>query len=470
MKTLVNQVPTELVLSDPQMTTLQWLRAQGLSGTKEGCAEGDCGACTCVIAEHRGDAVEFKPVNTCIQFASALNGKALFTVEGVADGVRLHPLQQALVDAHASQCGFCTPGFVMSLWYGAHAKPPQSRQQSMDLLAGNLCRCTGYGGLLDVADGLGVLPPADWEARLKASVSDALATLDAPAERFQPGDLKAALELRRDYPAAQIVAGNTDVGLWVTKRHQHFEQMIQLDRVAELQRVTVTDQAIELGAMVTYANALEHLGDWPSLQEMIRRIGSTQVRAVGTLGGNIANGSPIGDSPPALMALGADIRLERAGGDRWLALDDFFIEYGRQDLAADELLTRIRIPRGDRFFRSYKLSKRFDQDISAVSLGFSCALVDERIVDPIVAWGGMAGTPVRSPALEAALTGLKPAQAASVVGCLADDVTPLSDMRASAAYRLHAGQGLVQRALLALQGLQPLNLAELSVADLEGGI
>ncbi|MGB0957105.1 MAG: xanthine dehydrogenase small subunit [Litorivicinus sp.] len=463
MKALVNRVPRTIEVDRPEMTTLEWLRLHGLTGTKEGCAEGDCGACTCVMAEPAGDGVAFKPVNTCIQFASSLNGRALFTVEGLGSADQPHPIQRAMIDAHASQCGFCTPGFVMSLWYAAQTSPPSSRQDSMDLLAGNLCRCTGYTGLLDVADTLGALPPANWEADLAAALGRELAQLDAPDIQWQPATLDAALALRAAYPKAQVVAGNTDVGLWVTKRHQQFEHTLQLDRVAELTQTRVTDEAIEFGAMVTYAEAMPQLSDWPSLQEMMRRVGSTQVRASGTLGGNIANGSPIGDMPPALIALGARIELRSADAVRWLALEDFFIEYGRQDLAANELLTRIRVPRHSRFFRAYKLSKRFDQDISAVCLGFSCDLDRGLIRDARVAWGGMAGTPVRSLELEKALEGQSPADAMDVVALLANDLTPLSDMRASADYRMLAAQGLLKRALMALQGQEPLNLAQLEI-------
>lgn len=458
---LHNMRPVELDVSDVHLTTLQWLRSAGFTGTKEGCAEGDCGACTCVVAEPNGAMV---PINTCIQPLSNLHGRALFSVEWLAQD-EWHPIQRALVEHHGSQCGFCTPGFVMTLWYALHQATPTDPQQSRDLLAGNLCRCTGYTGLLTVADQLDGLSIPSAEAEFKRQIQRALGQLDITPLAIQPTTLAQALRLRAQQPDAQVMAGNTDVGLWMTKRHDRFSGVLQLHQVAELKSISDQPDALMMGSMVTYQEALTALAFWPALGELIRRIGSVQVRSAGTIGGNIANGSPIGDMPPALIALDAQICLSSMRGERWIDLADFFIQYGQQDLAPDELLTWIRIPKTNRRLYSYKLSKRFDQDISAVSLAFSAHLDDDVIKDARLALGGMAGTPIRVREFESRIEGLGIDEALACVAELEGLVQPLSDMRASAQYRTRATVGLLRRALLAAQGRQPINLAALGVDD-----
>ena len=437
---LLNGQPVRTSVGDPHTTTLNWLRSQGHVGSKEGCGEGDCGACTAVMAEWIEGQVVLSPVNTCIQLLMRLNGRALITIEGVKH-TQLH---EQLVEQHASQCGFCTPGFVMSLYYGINAAPPANRQEACDLIAGNLCRCTGYQGLIRVAMGLETLPKQSFE-----SLRQGLLTLNAPTHEWHPKTLEEALQLRARHPDAQVVAGNTDVGLWITKRQQRFEQVLMLHEVASLAEIRQTPERIECGAMVTYAAALPLLiQTWPQSERYLKRIGSTQVRAAGTLGGNLANGSPIGDMPPMLIALQAQVVLANAAGSRSVNLQNFFVEYGVQDLASDELLIRIDIPKTDRRLHCAKLSKRADQDISAVSLGLSGRVQDGRLLDPIVAMGGMAGIPKRAHHLEQEING-KPLEHIDF-SVLAQDFQPLSDARASAEYRMKAAQGMVKRGLMDL--------------------
>ena len=447
---LLNGQTIRLTLDDPHVTTLNWLRDNGHVGSKEGCAEGDCGACTAVMAEVVDGQIQLSPVNTCIQLLSRLNGCALITVEGLSQD-SIHPIQQAVVDEHGSQCGYCTPGFVMALYYGLNARPPQNREQACDLLAGNLCRCTGYQGLLRVAMDL----PKIARDRLEPLV-EALAALHAPAPEEHPTTLNQALALRAQWPDAQVVAGNTDVGLWVTKRHQRFERVLMLHRIPELQQIHLDNGQLVIGAMVTYTQALATLTQhWPSVDRYLKRIGSVQVRSAGTLGGNLANGSPIGDMPPMLIALQAQIELQSARGTRHLPLEQFFIQYGVQDLADDELLVRIHVPMESRSLAVAKLSKRADQDISAVSLGLSARVENGCLLDPVIAFGGMAGTPKRARHLEQALNNCPLDRVDWQV--LAQDFEPLSDARASAEYRMRAAQGMVKRACQQLLG-QPIEV------------
>lgn len=445
---LLNGRVQTVELDTLETTTLNWLRENGFVGTKEGCAEGDCGACTAIMVEWRQGTPKFSPVNTCIQWLARLHGCALITIEGLKDTA----VQQAVIDEHGSQCGFCTPGFVMSLVYGQITQPPASRAEALALLAGNLCRCTGYTGLLRVAEKLSDLPVADL-----SPLYGGLADLTVDPLPCQPESLQDALQAKREQPSTQVVAGNTDVGLWVTKRHDRFADVVMLHKVPELTEVRETEAFIELGAMVTYEEALDILTRaWPSSHRYLERIASTQIRSVGTVGGNIANGSPIGDMPPMLIALNAAITLESTGLARNLPLEEFFLEYGRQDLRETELLTRIRVLKSDRHLHLAKLSKRPEQDISAVSLGMSADIRDGVIVEPIMAFGGMAGTPKRAHTLEQRLNGCALAEALKLsLEELQSDFSPLSDARASSAYRLRAAQGMIRRGLLDWAG-QPV--------------
>jgi xanthine dehydrogenase small subunit len=446
----------------PTRTVLQHLREDlHCTGTKEGCAEGDCGACTVVIGELKDDRLALKTVNSCIQFVPALDGKALFTVEDLAAGDKLHPVQQAMVECHGSQCGFCTPGFVMSLWNlylqyeGSETTP--SRQQIDDALSGNLCRCTGYRPIIDAAQRMFELPRADFDQANIATTlrdlqrSDGFTYAAAGASFHAPRSLDDALKLRAAHPGACLLAGSTDVGLWVTKQMRDLRNIIYLGRVEELGRIAEKDGWLEIGAAVSLNDAYQHLcAHYPAeLSEMWQRFASLPIRNAGTLGGNVANGSPIGDSMPWLIALGAEVVLRGAEGRRVLPLEDFYLGYQKKDLRSDELVEAVRVPlpRPGLRFRTYKLSKRFDQDISAVCAAFAISLHDGLIADARIAFGGMAATPKRAGQAEAALKGLAWNEAAlqMAMQMLAQDYSPLSDMRASGSYRMKAAQNLLRR-------------------------
>jgi xanthine dehydrogenase small subunit len=450
----------EIANPDPTLTLLRWLRSDGKRpGTKEGCAEGDCGACTVVVADGAEAAPVFRAVNACILFLPMLDGLTLYTVESLspADG-KLHPVQQAMVDLSGSQCGFCTPGFVMSLYAHYRNSAPTDDDTVHDALAGNLCRCTGYGPIVAAARAMNAPPHAAEEAPA-ALAPDGMLALDFADPRgmrrkfFAPRSLAELEAVSREHPDATYVAGATDVGLWVTKKLQVLQTVISLNSVAELRVLRDNGDTLEIGAGVRYSEAFAALAALsPDLGELLRRLGSVQVRNAGTIGGNIANGSPIGDSPPPLIALGAQIVLNKGGVRRTLALEDFYIAYGKQDRSPGEFVETIIVPKPKpgMVFHTYKLSKRFDQDISAVCAAIALTLDKGAARDVRIAYGGMAATPKRARAAEAALEG-KPWNAASVEAAMAaleQDFTPLTDMRASAAYRRTAAQNLLRRALL----------------------
>jgi xanthine dehydrogenase small subunit len=451
----------ELAGVDPTLTVLRWLReVERRSGTKEGCAEGDCGACTVVLAELRQGEVRYRAVNACILFVPALDGKALITVEDVrgADG-GLHPVQRAMVECHASQCGFCTPGFVMSLVALYETEPEPSRQRLDDVLAGNLCRCTGYRPIVDA----GRQAYASGEPRALAAQQAALSALLASIQHedtlalehggrrfFAPRTLEVLADLLERHPEARLVAGATDVGLWVTKQHRALDTLISLASVEELSAIAVTDTHLEIGAAVTYTDAHALLAaHHPDLGELIRRLGSQQIRNAGTLAGNVANASPIGDTLPALLALDASLVLQQGKARREVPLDGFFTGYRKTALRAGEIIASIRVPVRSpaRAFRAYKISKRFDQDISAVCGAFAVTLAGGRVKDVRVAYGGVAATPMRARACERALTG-RPWDEATIAAALPvldGELAPISDARATSAYRRLVARNLLRK-------------------------
>lgn len=414
-------------------TLLDYLRdARGLTGTKEGCNEGDCGACTVMVEDDTGP----KALNACILLMPQLHGKSITTVEGLAPKGALHPVQTAMIDEHGSQCGFCTPGIVMSLAV-AHSTGDTNTE---DALAGNLCRCTGYAPILRAAQ----------KAALSAPVARPdFAPIEAPAFAERPETIDEVAAVYALRPNATLIAGATDVGLWVTKGLRDLDDVIFLNAVNELKGVSETDDAYVIGAMTPISDLGPLFAtSCPSLSEMFRRFSSKQVRAAATLGGNIANGSPIGDSPPPLIALGASLTLRRGEDSRTIALEDFFIEYGKQDRAPSEFVTHITIPKaGLADLKVYKLSKRFDQDISAVCGAFNITVENGTVTTARIAFGGMAGTPKRGSAVEAALVG-QPWTEATIDAALpafAQDYQPMTDMRASAEYRQTTAQNMLKR-------------------------
>ena len=444
----------------PTLTVLEYLRRhERRMGTKEGCAEGDCGACTVVLSEpDRAGGLRHRAVNSCIQFVSCLDGRKLTTVEDLkaADGT-LHPVQQALVEKHGSQCGFCTPGFVMQLYAGWLEGTLTDRQAVKDWLAGNLCRCTGYGPIVDAGMDAGrAAPPSQAEVqrtnnKLGKLATDGMLHLSHGEQQvFAPRSADEFADVYMHHPDAVLVAGATDVGLWVTKQHRRLKTFIDVTRAAELSSIEEDDSGVTIGATVSHRDATEALARLhPDLGELLRRFASIQIRNAGTVGGNIANGSPIGDLPPALIALDARLTLRRGAERREILLEDFFIAYGKQDRAPGEFVESVFVPAlsDDHRFACYKLSKRFDQDISAVMGAFRIRLTGGKVTQARIAFGGMAATPKRAAKAEAALVGhtFDDAAADRAATALANDFQPISDMRASKNYRLKAAQNLLRR-------------------------
>lgn len=424
---------------DPTTTLLNWLReTRGLTGTKEGCNEGDCGACSVVLQDQSGT----KAMNACILFLPQLNGKSVRTVEGLSseDGT-LHPVQEAMIAHHGSQCGFCTPGFIAAM-AAAHENGATDHD---DQLAGNLCRCTGYAPIIRAAEAAAEKPRADW-------MNNQLPAPDAlPANVMQPRSVDELAALYAEHPNATLIAGATDVGLWVTKALKELDPVIFLGHCAGLKTITESDTHLHIGAGVTMTDLRAVITPhFPSYGEMLRRYASTQIRNAATLGGNIANGSPIGDNPPALIALGADLHLRSGAATRAMPIEDFFIDYGQQDRRPGEFVERISIPKQPDRLKVYKLSKRFDQDISAVLGAFNLTIDDGLVTDARIAFGGMAGTPKRATHVENALRG-KPWNEDSIAAtgsAWAQDFTPMSDMRASSDYRLATARNMLTRYFL----------------------
>jgi xanthine dehydrogenase small subunit len=453
-------------------TLLDHLRIErGKTGTKEGCNEGDCGACTVALGRLVDGKVVYRPVNACIQLLGQVDGAEIVTVEDLASAEALHPVQAAMVDLHGSQCGFCTPGIIMSLFALYHAGKPVDRDAVTDQLAGNLCRCTGYRPIVDAAiaacgqrvDNLA----SDQFAAAAAETAATLAALDDHADVFignndrffaAPASIAALATLYAAHPDATIVAGATDVGLWITKQLRTLPKIIALGRVAGLGEISETDDGITIGATAGFAAVEDHMAAIdPDLGEVWRRIGSKQVRASGTVGGNIANGSPIGDSPPMLIALDATLTLQAGDATRTLPLEAFFIAYGQQDRRPGEFVRSVYVPKlkEGEVFRAYKISKRFDQDISAVMAAFRLTREGDIIREARIAYGGMAATPKRASGAEAALVGASLANEATwrpALKAIGHDFTPLSDMRASATYRSETAAALLEKALIEIAG------------------
>ena len=433
----------------PTRTLLDWLREErGLTGTKEGCNEGDCGACTVVVTGPEGA----RALNACLLFLPQIEGMALRTIEGIADpeADTLHPVQEALVAHHGSQCGFCTPGIAMSL---AAAAAVGERDHDATL-AGNLCRCTGYAPIIRAAEAAEGAPPPRWIEEDRARARCAPAAHAACALR--PTDADAFAARYAADPDATLIAGATDVGLWVTKQLRDIGPVIFLSGIAELQRVDIGDDTIRIGAGVTIAALRSRIAPFhPAFGPFLRRFASAQIRNAATIGGNIANGSPIGDGAPALIALGARLHLRQADTRRDMALEDFFLEYRRQDRRPGEFVEALTIPKAAPSLRLYKVSKRFDQDISAVCGCFNVTIDGAGVVTAArLAFGGMAGTPKRAGGAEAALIGREWGESAirAAMAAMAGDFQPMTDMRATAPYRMKVAQNLLLRYLHDLAG------------------
>ncbi len=465
----------------PTRTLLEVLREDlSCTGTKEGCGEGDCGACTVVLGELQDGKLQYRAINSCIRLAHSIDGMALWTVEDLAtDDGRLHPAQEAMVHCHGSQCGFCTPGFVMSMFgmYQNHVCRGETitRELAVEELSGNLCRCTGYRPILDAAQTMAHWPavPVDEPALLQKlrQIAPEARGLQADSSYLLPSTLAQLLSARASQPDAQIVAGCTDVGLWVTKMHMQFGKVLDVTQVKELRRIERYDNHVAIGAAVPLTDAFAALvQDRPQLKTFANRFAGLPVRNSGTLGGNVANGSPIGDSMPLLIALGASVVLMSVRGHRELPLEQLYTGYRQNVIAADEVLAWIKVPTpaAAEQLRAYKISKRYDDDISAVCLVVNLRVADGLVEHASIGAGGVAATPARAARTEAALRGqpwtldtVKQAAAA-----LRGEFTPISDMRASAAYRSEVLGNLMQRFWLESQGMQQINLESFDLKEL----
>ncbi|UYO01082.1 MAG: xanthine dehydrogenase small subunit [Devosia sp.] len=463
----------EVTLTDvaPDLTLLDWLRLERrLRGSKEGCAEGDCGACTVLVGKLMGEDVVYDSVTACIRFVGSLHGTHVVTIEHLrGENGALHPVQQAMVDHHGSQCGFCTPGFVMSLYGLWMREPNPSRAAIETALQGNLCRCTGYAPIIRAGQSISEhgQPQGDplWAERIavkdkiKAIRDGRRVEIGSGENRiFIPANLDDFAAIYEANPDARIVAGSTDVGLWVTKFMRSIGPVIFIGHLEELKRIAENDSELRLYAGVTYSEARPAIeANFPQLGELWNRFAGEQVRNMGTIGGNIANGSPIGDTPPPFIALGAKLHLRQGEHRREIKLEDYFLAYGKQDRRPGEFVESVTIPllpAGERF-ATYKISKRREEDISALCGAFRVFVNDAGMVGMArIAFGGMAATPKRAKAVEAALVG-KPwtmETIEAVLTAFGEDFQPISDMRASAEYRLLTAQNLLKRFWLETQG------------------
>ncbi|KKB10802.1 FAD-binding molybdopterin dehydrogenase [Devosia geojensis] len=467
---ILNDEDVTLADVPPERTLLDFLRLdKRLVGSKEGCAEGDCGACTVLVGRVSGDEVVYDSVTACIRFVASLDGCHVVTVEHLTKGGGLNPVQQALVEHHGSQCGFCTPGFVMSL-YGLWMRDPNPSRKAVEkALQGNLCRCTGYAPILRAAEAMSSygLPEADPLRAERLAIKARLLTLkdgkrvemgEGAGKVLIPANLDDFAALYEEYPEARIVAGSTDVGLWVTKFMRDIGPAIFIGGLEELKRIGENDGSLRIYAGVTYSEALPTLIEhFPQLTELMDRFAGEQVRNMGTIGGNIANGSPIGDTPPPFIALGAHLTLRKGAYRREIRLEDYFLDYGKQDREPGEFVEYVTIPDlpAGEIFAVYKISKRREEDISALCGAFRVFVNDAGVVGMArIAFGGMAAIPKRAKAVEAALVG-KPWTTETIDAALAvfaEDFTPITDMRASAEYRLLAAQNLLRRFFLETQG------------------
>lgn len=496
---ILNGVPQALRDVTPATTVLQWLRSNGFTGSKEGCAEGDCGACTVILAELASsdeasatiaDDLQFKSVNSCIQLMPTLDGKALFTIEYLRQaGGELHPVQQSMVDCHGSQCGFCTPGFVMSLW-GIYLELTLGHESDClacdreiiaNALSGNLCRCTGYRPIIEAGRRMFDYPKVVFDRaalvhRLKQIAR--LETLNYAYEgmRFDaPRSVVELVKLRAEFPKAAVLAGCTDIGVWINKKMTILPHLLYIGAIAELKTIAQTDQNLCIGAGATLNEAYGAIClYYPQIKEMWERFASSPIRNSGTLGGNIANGSPIGDSMPALIALGSEIELSsfRVGklSQRRISLEDFYVAYQKKSWEDDEVLTQIIVPllQKEITLRTYKVSKRFDSDISAVCGAYALGITKGRVSHCRIVYGGMAATTQRASHAEQALLGKvwNESNVTTAMSAVAEDFQPLSDMRASADYRLSVAQNLLYRFYLESRPEQALSSASFNIAEL----
>ena len=487
IKFLLNNELVELANIDPNTTVLQYLREEQFkSGTKEGCASGDCGACTVVLADldsENDTQLNYKSVNACITFVGNLHGKQLITVEDLKDGAKLHHAQQTIVDNHGTQCGFCTPGFVMSSFALHKHNQKPNRDEVLEALAGNLCRCTGYRSIIEAAITSSEHTEDDSFAKHYQQTVTALSELQKlPTPNLSgngnnyiaPQNIEElAYELKSE-PTSTLVAGGTDLALSVTQNLAVVKKLVYVGNVAELTTIEETDNDIIIGSALPYSDFIDTLHHYyPDLGDMIERIGAKQVRNTGTLGGNVGNASPIGDMPPALIALGATMTLHLDGLERTILVEDFFLDYKKTVLKESEFIKSITIPKpiAGQTLKLYKISKRLDDDISAVLAAFFIETKAEqggqKVTNVRLAFGGMAGIPKRGPAAESALLGkdLTKETVAQAKVALATDFQPMTDVRATDKYRMTVAQNLIEKCYLELTSAYTSNVIETRVVN-----
>ncbi len=435
----------------PTTTVLNYLRSFPFhKGVKEGCAEGDCGACSVVIAENNEGKLSYKTIDSCLVFLPMIHGKQLITIENLADSGKLHPVQQEMVNHNGSQCGYCTPGVVMSLFglYKNHHNP--DREVIEDALTGNLCRCTGYQSIIKAAEHACSCVDADkfklHEAKIVTLLSEinqdkSTVEINTPTQNYyKPLTLQDTLALRRKYPLATLISGASDTALRQTKKREFLNEILDISDVAELKYFVEDEKDFKIGAGLTLERLKLHSSEkLPALNKMLQIFGSLQIRNLATIGGNIGSASPIGDTLPLLIAYKAKVKLQSADSERLMPFSDFITGYRTTDIRYDELITAVHIPKlqADTFVHSYKVSKRKDLDISTVSGGFSVQLEDGHVKEIILAFGGMADQPKRAAETEHYLM-WKPwtrANAEHAMKILLHEFTPLSDARSGSEYR-----------------------------------
>jgi len=463
LKFRLNSITVDI---DPpaDLTVLEYVRSQGLTGTKEGCASGDCGACTVMLGEDVQGEIRYRTVNACILPVGQLEGRQLLTVEGLADAGELHPAQQAMVDCHGSQCGFCTPGFVMSLACLVEEGVNADRENVLQGISGNLCRCTGYRPIVDA--GMAAL---GMDGQLKGAAGTLPTAGGAGTHFFRPHDEASLQQLMAEHPGIRLIAGGTDLMLEVTQLYRDIDSLVDVSAVSTLRQVVKTEDDLIIGAAVPYTE-LEALSVSTAFNELLARLGSRQIRNAGTLGGNLANGSPIADTPPVLMAWDAQLEIVNSRGEsREVAVENFYLGYRDTVLAPDEYIARIHIPLAaiDGFHRFYKSSKRLEDDISSVMGAFALQAKSGVIMQARIAYGGMAATPVRLQAVEQLLLGasIDDSLIEEVVQQVNQTLTPLTDVRASADYRLAMAGAMLGRALRAFSGADEPFVTELNLDD-----